>query len=277
MTKQGQFLANHLQSMSCVAQGSAAVCRDLRSFSCFRILFSLLAVVAGFEVTLGPRLGQAQQNAETRREQGVPPPAFYQGRRIAHTMSFHGAPWLIRETRDGEENPRKLLKALGVKPGQTVCDLGCGNGFYTLQLAKLVGKHGRALAVDIQPEMLALLRQRAQEAGLDNIEPILGTQVDPKLPKGEVDLILLVDVYHEFSYPARMLRAMRESLKPNGRIALAEFRMEDPAVPIKLLHKMSKQQILKEFLPNGLKLVGEYDELPWQHLMFFGPDGGASN
>ena len=192
-------------------------------------------------------------------------------------MSFHGAPWLIRETRDPEENPRKLLKALDVKPSQTVCDLGCGNGFYTLQLARLVGKQGRVLAVDIQPEMLALLNQRAEKAGIDNIEPILGTPGDPKLPKGEVDLILLVDVYHEFSYPEQMLRAMRESLKPNGRLALAEFRMEDPTVPIKLLHKMSKEQILKEFLPNGLKLVGEYNELPWQHLMFFGPDGGARN
>ncbi len=192
-------------------------------------------------------------------------------------MSFHGAPWLIRETRDPEENPRKLLKALDVKPGQTVCDLGCGNGFYTLQLAKLVGKHGRVLAVDIQPEMLALLKQRAEKAGLHNIEPILGTQVAPNLPQSEVDLILLVDVYHEFSYPEQMLRAMRESLKPNGRLALAEFRMEDPTVPIKLLHKMSKEQILKEFLPNGLKLVGEYDELPWQHLMFFGPDDATGH
>ena len=125
--------------------------------------------------------------------------------------------------------------------------------------------------------MLALLEQRAEQAGIANIEPILGIPGDPKLPKGEVDLILLVDVYHEFSYPEQMLRALRESLKPNGRIALAEFRLEDPTVPIKLLHKMSKEQILKEFSPNGLKLVGEYDELPWQHLMFFGPNGGPRN
>ena len=239
--------------------------------TCFRIVLSLLLVLAG--LGLGP--SRAQQNSEAQVEQAFPPPAFYKGRRIAQRMSFHGAPWLIRETRDPEENPRKLLKALDVKPGQTVCDLGCGNGFYTLQLAELVGEQGRVLAVDIQPEMLALLNQRAEKAGIDNIEPILGIPGDPKLPKGEVDLILLVDVYHEFSYPEQMLRAMRASLKPNGRLALAEFRMEDPTVPIKLLHKMSKEQILKEFLPNGLKLVGEYNELPWQHLMFFGPDGGA--
>ena len=242
-------------------------------FACFRIVLSLLLVLAG--LGLGP--SRAQQNSEAQVEEAFPPPAFYKGRRIAQTMSFHGAPWLIRETRDPEENPRKLLKALDVKPGQTVCDLGCGNGFYTLQFAELVGEQGRVLAVDIQPEMLALLKQRAQEAGLNNIEPILGIPGDPRLPKGEVDLILLVDVYHEFSYPEQMLRAMRESLKPSGLIALAEFRMEDPTVPIKLLHKMSKEQILKEFSPNGLKLVKEYDKLPWQHLMFFGPDGRARN
>lgn len=201
----------------------------------------------------------------------LPPPGeSYKGRRIAQTMSYHGAPWLIRQTRDEEENPRELLDALQLKPGQTVADVGCGNGFYSLQLAKLVGPRGRVFAVDIQPEMIELLKERADEAGISNIEPILSTQADPKLPAGEVDLILLVDVYHEFSYPERMLQAMRASLSPDGQIALAEYRMEDQAVPIKLLHKMSKKQILSEYSANGLRLVREYDDLPWQHLMFFG-------
>ena len=164
-----------------------------------------------------------------------------------------------------------------IRRGQTVCDVGCGNGFYTLEMAKLVGPQGRVLAVDIQPEMLRLLKERAADAGLNNIEPILGSPINPRLPEGEVDLILLVDVYHEFGYPEQMLRAMRESLKPKGRVALAEFRMEDPSVPIKLPHKMSKEQILKEFLPNGYRLVREYDELPWQHLMFFERDGAAGD
>jgi ubiquinone/menaquinone biosynthesis C-methylase UbiE len=200
------------------------------------------------------------------------PPARerYKGRQIAETMSYHGAPWLIRATRDEEESPQELLDALQVKPGQTVADVGCGNGFYSLQLAQLVGPEGRVLAVDIQPEMLRLLKERAAEAGIDNIEPILSTPADPNLPADEVDLILLVDVYHEFSYPQRMLQAMRTSLSRDGRIVLAEYRMEDPAVPIKLLHKMSKKQILREYGANGLRLVREYDDLPWQHLMFFG-------
>ncbi|HEX3725639.1 MAG TPA: class I SAM-dependent methyltransferase [Pirellulales bacterium] len=193
----------------------------------------------------------------------------YKGREIAVTMHYLGAPWLMRDTRQREEDCALLLKTLDVKPGQTVCDIGCGNGFYSLQLAELVGPAGKVLAVDIQPEMLHMLAERAREANVANIETIEGTETDPKLPDGAVDLILLVDVYHEFSHPAGMLKAMRRALKPDGRIALAEFRLEDRHVPIKLLHKMSKKQILKEFTPNGFKLVDAFDKLPWQHLMFF--------
>ena len=216
-------------------------------------------------------LGVLSQSAlaQTAEKLGSPRDE-YKGRQIAQTMSYHGAPWLIRDTRDQEENPQELLAALEVRKGQTVADVGCGNGFYTLKLAELVGPQGRVLAVDIQPEMLELLQARAAEKGILNIEPILSTQADPKLPAGEVDLILLVDVYHEFSYPEEMLAGMRNSLKSDGRIALAEYRTEDPSIPIKLLHKMSKRQILKEYTSNRLALVHEYDELPWQHLMFFG-------
>lgn len=200
----------------------------------------------------------------------IPPPLKeYKGREIAQTMHFLGAPWLTRESREREEDCKTMLAALNVKPGDVVCDLGCGNGFYTLKLAQLVGEKGRVLAVDIQREMLGLLKDRAADEKISNIEPILGTLVDPKLPDGTVDLVLLVDVYHEFSHPEQMLAAIRKSLKPTGRVALVEFRAEDPNVPIKPLHKMSKAQIMKEFPPNGFKLVEEFDKLPWQHLMFF--------
>ena len=126
------------------------------------------------------------------------------------------------------------------------------------------------LAVDIQPEMLRLMEARAAEAELKNIESVLASPADPKLPAGQVDLVLLVDVYHELSYPEQILAAIHKSLKPEGVAALLEFREEDPAVPIKPLHKMSKAQILKEWQPNGFQLTREYDELPWQHMMFFG-------
>lgn len=203
----------------------------------------------------------------------IPPPLKgYKGREIAVTMHFLGAPWLTRESREREEECSTLLKALNVKPGMTVCDLGCGNGFYTLELAKLVGERGTVYAVDIQQEMLHLLEERAKAEHFDNIKPVLGSVIDPKLPAGSQDLILLVDVYHEFSHPEHMLRAMRAALKPDGRLVLVEFRLEDPNVPIKLLHKMSKKQILKEIPPNGYKLVEQFDKLPWQHVMFFQPD-----
>jgi cyclopropane fatty-acyl-phospholipid synthase-like methyltransferase len=216
----------------------------------------------------------AQRQTENRSD--IPPARTeYQGRRIATTMHYLGAPWLIRETREREERCSLLLANLGVKRGMTVCDLGCGNGYYTLQLAQMVGPTGRVLAVDIQPEMLELLRKRAAKRGITNITPILGAPHDPRLPEGEVDLILLVDVYHEFSHPERMLRAMRAALAPQGAIALLEYREEDPDVPIKPLHKMSKRQIMKEFPPNGFRLVKEFDGLPWQHMMFFGRDDAA--
>jgi len=154
-----------------------------------------------------------------------------------------------------------------------VCDMGCGNGFYTLQLAKMVGSQGKVLAVDIQSEMLSYLRSQMRKEKVTNIQPLLGTPIDPRLEPGSVDLMLLVDVYHEFSHPVEMLKAIRASLKPKGRVALVEFREEDPLVPIKPLHKMSKAQIMKEFPANGFKLVEEYDKLPWQHLMFFERDG----
>ncbi len=202
------------------------------------------------------------------------PPALthYMGREIATTMHYTGAPWLVRESRQREEDCKRLLAALKVKPGETVCDLGCGNGFYTLSLARLVGPKGKVYAVDIQPEMLEMLKQRTKKERVGNVAPILGSLADPRLPEGQIDLVLLVDVYHEFSYPEQMLAAIRKGLKPQGRIALVEFRAEDPNVPILPLHKMSKQQILKEFPANGLALASQFDGLPWQHLMFFRRD-----
>ncbi len=212
-----------------------------------------------------------EKTAEKEKPDEKIPPGLteYKGREIAQTMHYLGAPWLTRESREREEECSTLLKSLGLKPGMVVCDMGCGNGFYTLKLAEAVGEKGKVLAVDIQQEMLHLLDERAKEAKLANIKPLLGSAVDPQLPAGEVDLLFCVDVYHEFSHPEQMLQAMRKSLSTKGRLVLVEFRLEDPKVPIKLVHKMSKEQILKELPPNGFKLVEEFDKLPWQHVMFF--------
>lgn len=215
---------------------------------------------------------QVAGNASRPKTKIGPPLTRYMGREIAQTMHYAGAPWLVRDSRQREEDCQMLLKALALEPGQTVCDMGCGNGFYTLELARRVGPEGKVYAVDIQPEMLHLLAERSRAEKIRNVKPVLGTLADPKLPAESLDLVLLVDVYHELSHPAEMLAAIRRSLKPHGRLVLAEFRLEDPQVPIKLLHKMSKAQIMKEIPPSGFKLVEEFDGLPWQHLMFFEPD-----
>lgn len=211
------------------------------------------------------------------RSVDIPPAAtHHMGREIAQTMHYTGAPWLVRESRQREEDCRMLLEALALRKGQKVCDLGCGNGFYTLEIARLVGPEGLVYAVDIQPEMLRMLAERAADEGLANIRPILGTVIDPRLPEREVDLVVCVDVYHEFSHPGLMLERIRESLAPGGRLVLAEFRGEDAAVPIKPLHKMTKAQVRAELEPAGFRLEREFDRLPWQHLLFFGSAAGQA-
>ncbi len=234
-----------------------------------RLLFQCVGVV----LLLASNLSAQQTLVDESAIESLPRPrTVYMGRRIARTMSYHGADWLIRTEREQEERCSLMLANLGVKPGMTVCDMGCGNGFYALQLAKMVGPAGRVLGVDIQPKMLSLLKERAAQQQVTNVEPVLGTVIDPKLPAGEVDIILCVDVYHEFTHPERMLKAMRDSLSKTGVVVLLEYREEDPTVPIRPLHKMSKRQIMKELPANGFKLVKEFDRLPWQHMMFFGRD-----
>lgn len=234
---------------------------------------SLVAVAGRLGAVLWLLLPVRLTLAQEPTRSALPPPLTeYQGRQIAQTMHYSGAPWLLRESRQREEDCETMIKQLRIRPGMTVCDMGCGNGFYALQLAPLVGDTGRVLAVDIQPEMLRLLQARAAEAEVANIETRLGTVVDPKLPRALLDLILCVDVYHEFSHPEQMLATMRQALKPTGVVVMVEFREEDQDVPIKPLHKMSKRQVLKELELNGFKLVRDFDGLPWQHMMFFGRD-----
>ena len=191
------------------------------------------------------------------------------GRQYAQTMSVEGAPWLERREREREEDPDLGLRLLKVGKGATVGDVGAGSGYMSLRLARLVGPQGRVYAVDVQPGMLQLLQQNAAKAKLANVVPVLGGIDDPKLPAGELDLIIMVDVYHEFSQPQRMLQRMHEALKPGGRLALFEYRAEDPDVPILPLHKMTKKQVKTEVELEGFKQTRVFDDLPWQHLIVF--------
>jgi ubiquinone/menaquinone biosynthesis C-methylase UbiE len=194
---------------------------------------------------------------------------FYQGREIALVMGHEAAGWLDRPEREKEEQPTKLLDALKLKPGEVVADVGAGSGYLTFRMAERVGPTGKVLAVDIQPEMLALIRQKMKQKGVTNVEPVMGTVSDPKLPASGVDTILMVDVYHEFSHPYEMTEAMVKALKPGGRLVFVEYRLEDESVPIKLVHKMSEKQVIKEMGPFPLKHVKTHDGLPWQHVIVF--------
>jgi ubiquinone/menaquinone biosynthesis C-methylase UbiE len=194
---------------------------------------------------------------------------FYMGREIAKVMGHQGAEWLERPEREKEEQPSKLYDVLNLKAGEVVADIGAGSGYHTFRLAERVGPKGKVYAVDIQPEMLAIIKKRMKEKLLENIEPILGAEANPKLPDSSVDLILLVDVYHEFSYPYEMTTAMIKALKPGGRLVFAEFRKEDDKVPILQVHKMTEKQVLKEMEPHPLKWVKTDKTLPWQHVIIF--------
>jgi precorrin-6B methylase 2 len=195
---------------------------------------------------------------------------FYMGREIAQVMGYGGIGWLERKERETEEAPQKLIKALDVKEGMVIADVGAGSGFHTFLLAPLVGAKGKVIASDIQQEMLDTITKKATQLKVTNVETVKGTKTDPKLPAGKVDLILMVDVYHEFENPFEMMEKMVEALAPGGRLVFVEFRLEDDKVPIKLVHKMSERQVIKEMVPfsemEHTKTVGT---LPWQHVIIF--------
>lgn len=189
------------------------------------------------------------------------------GRKIAGVMGMAGAAWLVRPERIAEENPDGALDAMDIRPGQTIADLGSGVGYMTLRMAKRVGPSGKVYGVDLQPGMLAELEKNAKAAGVSNIVPILGEPADPKLPEGQIDMLLMVDVYHEVSQPQAMIRKIRQALKPDGRLILLEYRAEDPSIPINPDHKMTVEQVRAEIEPEGFRLLPPIETLPRQHLL----------
>jgi ubiquinone/menaquinone biosynthesis C-methylase UbiE len=184
-------------------------------------------------------------------------------------MSVEGAPWLLRPERIQEEDPDRMLASLGIKQGWVVADIGAGIGYHTWRMANMVGPTGKVIAEDIQEGMLSLLKKNITDLGFKNVDIILGTQTDPRLPENTLDLALMVDVYHEFSDPVAMMTHIRSALKRDGRVVLVEFRKEDPSVPIQPLHKMSVQDVRSELKPLGFKFQKTLEFLPWQHIIFF--------
>lgn len=219
-----------------------------------------LAVLAS-ALILTPALDLAAQT-----QTGVHPVS---GRRFAQVMGYQGADWLDRSERVEEEEPDIALDIIKLVQGSTVADVGAGSGYFTVKMAKLVGPTGKVYANDIQPEMLTLLQRRLSRDKITNVETILGSVADPKLPSSSLDLILMVDVYHEFQEPQAMLRQMRQALKPGGRLVLLEYRKEDPRIPIRPEHKMSVDEAKMELEAEGFVLSRVDETLPRQHILIF--------
>ena len=222
----------------------------------------LLAPAIGQDAPPKPRNPADPEALEAGRSE-------YMGRPVARTMHWSGAAWLLRETREKEENGVLLRKWLDCKPGQVVCDLGSGNGYHSLPLARAVAPDGEVLAVDLQAEMLTMLKVRAADMDITNVRTIEGAIDDPHLEPASCDLVLMVDVYHELSHPVRVLDHVRRSLRPAGRVVLVEFRAEDPQVRIKKEHKMTQVQVLDEMARNGFRFQAGTGTLPWQHVLGF--------
>jgi precorrin-6B methylase 2 len=193
---------------------------------------------------------------------------FFKGREIAHVMGYQAAGWLERPEREKEENTTKLIESLKLKPHMIVADVGAGSGYLSFRMAPLLPK-GKVLAVDIQKEMIKIINAKSKQKTLQNVETILSTEKDPKLPENSVDMIIMVDVYHEFAFPFEMTQAMCKSLRKGGTMVFVEFRGEDPEVPIKLVHKMAEKQVILEMKGHDLKHKETIGVLPWQHIIIF--------
>jgi len=231
------------------------------------LLLSLLFVACAFqEEKLPPPPDPLYETRAKHDVNGIG--KFYMDREIAHVMGPGGIPWLERPEREDEERPTKVIEALELKGDEVVCDLGAGSGYYTFRLAQKVPK-GKVLAVEIQDEMIKELKKNIEAKKATNVEVLKGTEKDPKLPEKGVDILIMVDVYHELEYPYETMLAIRKGLKPGARVVLVEFRKEDPKVPIKEVHKMSEEQIKKEMAVAGLTHVKTVGTLPWQHIAIY--------
>ena len=193
---------------------------------------------------------------------------FYMDREISFVMGHQAADWLNRPGREREERPDAVVTNMNLAPDEVVADIGAGSGYFAFRIARQVPE-GKVVAVDIQPEMLALIAERQQADGVDNIERVLGEIDDPNLEPESIDAAIMVDAYHEFSHPYEMMAGIYQALRPGGRVFLLEYRGEDPSVPIRPLHKMTEQQVVKEMSVFGLEWTDTLDFLPWQHMMIF--------
>ena len=256
--------------------GSTMGTKDNHSSFPLRIIVIIFVIflglmLSGFRIQLAtalakPEPGAVYQERVVHSSDGIG--KFYMGREIAKVMGHTEALWLERPSREAAEQPQRVVDALELKPTNVVADIGAGTGYFSFRISPLVPE-GKVLAVDIQPEMIDIIDFLKQENNISNVEPILGSVTDPNLPEKSIDLALMVDAYHEFSHPREVMEAIVKALKPGGRVALVEYRGENPFIPIKGLHKMTQNQVRKEMKAVGLQWLETKTFLPQQHLMVF--------
>ncbi|MGF1480642.1 MAG: class I SAM-dependent methyltransferase [Cyanophyceae cyanobacterium] len=225
----------------------------------------LLLGVMSFRISpVATDVGQYYQERAIHSRDGIG--KFYLGREIAQVMGHQEMLWLERPSRESTEQPERVVESLELKPTDVVADLGAGTGYFSFRLAPLVPQ-GKVFAVDIQPEMLNAI-EFLKDNRVENVTTVLGSLKNPHLPPSSVDWVLMVDAYHEFEYPREMMEQVVKTLKPEGKVALVEYRRENPLIPIKALHKMTEKQAKKEMAAVGLTWQ-ETKALPQQHLMIF--------
>jgi SAM-dependent methyltransferase len=264
MTKTTHTKAAHTEAAHAkAAHTKVAHClRPILSFGfCLLLLLGTAPAIA-----LTPNVVAPQYETKPGRADGIG--KFYMGREIAQVMGHLGASWLERSSRGLEERPQLAIDAIGLKPTDVVADIGAGTGYFSFRLSQLVPQ-GKVLAVDVQPEMIAMLKAQREGEHITNVEPILSTEMNPNLPDRSVDVAIMVDAYHEFAYPYEMMQAIVAALKPDGRVVLLEYRGENPFVAIKPAHKMTQRQVKRELAAVGLEWVETKDDLPSQHILIF--------
>jgi len=233
--------------------------------------FSILIIFISCFLTANESIAQADNNDTKytyKRGDYNGIGKWYMGREVAYVMGFQGINWLERSEREIEEDVSTLIKNMEIKTDDTIADIGAGSGYHVFRMAPLA-ENGLVYAVDIQPEMLEAIELKKRSKRVSNVETVLGSEKSINLPKNSLDKILLVDVYHEFSYPAEMVGSIKNALKSNGQLFLIEYRGEDSSVPIKKIHKMTVKQSIKEMEAAGFRLRENIDNLPWQHCMIF--------
>ena len=241
------------------------------SVTLLAVLLLVAVPTAGCQTPDAPSSGAATDTGDVYTQK---PPSrdgigkVYMGREISQVMGHRGATWLERPSRAEKEKPALLVDSMNLAPTDVVADIGAGTGYFTFRMAPRV-PDGRVFAVDIQPEMLDMMRETIETDGIDNVTLVQGTIQDPKLPADSIDAALMVDAYHEFSHPREMMLNLKEALVPGGRVYLVEYRKEDPSIPIKPLHKMTEAQARKEMEAVGLEWVATEEMLPRQHFMIF--------